>query len=62
MAHIFFSIVIVSLDPGKKLAKTLKSVLDQEYGNFEIILKDGGSADGSLRREKDGSLSVVWPE
>ena len=62
MAHIFFSIVIVSLDPGKKLAKTLKSVLDQEYGNFEIILKDGGSADGSLRREKDGSLSVGWPE
>ena len=48
MAHIFFSIVIVSLNPGKKLAKTVKSVLRQEYGNFEIIIKDGGSTDGSL--------------
>lgn len=61
MAHTFFSIVIVSLNPGQKLAKTLKSVLSQEYGNFEIILKDGGSTDGSLKEEPDGSLSVAWP-
>ena len=62
MAHTFFSIVIVSLNPGQKLAKTLGSVLSQEYGNFEVILKDGGSTDGTLRQEADGSLSVVWPQ
>ena len=61
MAHTFFSIVIVSLNPGQKLMKTLQSVLRQEYGNFEIILKDGGSTDGSLKEEADGSLSVAWP-
>ena len=61
MAHTFFSIVIVSLNPGQKLAKTLGSVLSQEYGNFEVILKDGGSTDGSLKEEADGSLSVAWP-
>ena len=61
MAHTFFSIVIVSLNPGQKLVKTLQSVLRQEYGNFEIILKDGGSTDGSLKEEADGSLSVAWP-
>ena len=61
MAHTFFSIVIVSLNPGQKLAKTLESVLRQEYGNFEIIIKDGGSTDGSLRKRKDGSLFHVWP-
>ena len=48
MAHTFFSIVIVSLNPGQKLMKTLQSVLRQEYGNFEVILKDGGSTDGTL--------------
>ena len=61
MAHTFFSIVIVSLNPGQKLVKTLQSVLRQEYGNFEIILKDGGSTDGSLNEGADGSLSVAWP-
>ena len=61
MAHIFFSIVIVSLNPGEKLAKTVKSVLGQEYGNFEIIIKDGGSADGSLRAGTDGSLAIADP-
>ena len=61
MAHTFFSIVIVSLNPGQKLVKTLQSVLRQEYGNFEIILKDGGSTDGSLKEGADGSLSVAWP-
>lgn len=55
MAHTFFSIVIVSLNPGQKLMKTLQSVLRQEYGNFEVILKDGGSTDGSLKEEADGS-------
>ena len=61
MAHTFFSIVIVSLNPGQKLMKTLQSVLRQEYGNFEVILKDSGSTDGSLKEEADGSLSVAWP-
>ena len=43
-----FSIVIVCLNPGKKLLSTVESVLTQQYGNYEIIVKDGGSQDGSL--------------
>ena len=50
MAHLFFSIVVVSLNPGDKLFSTLQSLLDQDYGNFEIIIKDGGSTDGSVQR------------
>lgn len=44
-----FSIVIVCLNPGKKLLSTVESILSQQYGNYEIIVKDGGSGDGSLR-------------
>ena len=48
----FFSIVVVSLNPGERLEKTLNSILSQTYQNYEVILKDGGSKDGSLRSLK----------
>lgn len=48
MAQISFSIVVVCLNPGEKLLPTVQSVLMQQYGNYEIVIKDGGSSDGSL--------------
>lgn len=45
-----FSIVTVCLNPGEKLALTLESVLRQTYVDVEILLKDGGSTDGSVER------------
>ena len=44
----FFSIVVVSLNPGEGLKKTLDSIVNQTYTDYEVILKDGGSTDGSL--------------
>ena len=44
----FFSIIVVALNPGQRLGKTLNSILSQTYENYEVILKDGGSTDGSL--------------
>ena len=46
----FFSIVVVSLNPGERLEKTLRSILSQTYQSYEVILKDGGSKDGSLEK------------
>lgn len=48
MQRPFFSIVVVSLNPGERLQKTLDSILKQTYTDYEVILKDGGSNDGSL--------------
>ena len=48
MQRPFFSIVVVSLNPGDRLKKTLDSIVNQTFLNYEIILKDGGSTDGSL--------------
>ena len=48
MQRPFFSIVVVSLNPGERLERTLNSILEQTYINYEVILKDGGSTDGSL--------------
>lgn len=42
-----FTIVVVALNPGEKLNRTISSVLEQTYEDYEIVVKDGGSADGS---------------
>jgi glycosyltransferase involved in cell wall biosynthesis len=43
------SILTVSLNPGSSLLATVTSILSQQNADFEIIIKDGGSTDGSLR-------------
>lgn len=44
----FFSIIVVCLNPGGKLKDTLDSIERQTFHDFEVIIKDGGSSDGSL--------------
>ncbi len=53
-----FSIITVCLNPGEKLKATLDSVLGQSYRDAEVILKDGGSEDGSVikwRKENEAN-------
>ena len=45
-----FSIVVVSLNAGEELSKTIDSILSQTYSDYEIIVKDGGSDDGSVEK------------
>jgi len=44
----FLSIIIVSLNDKKNFLKTLKSILNQKNRNYEIIVVDGMSSDGTL--------------
>lgn len=44
----FFSILVVCLNPGEKLEKTLQSILKQSFTDYEVIIKDGLSTDGSV--------------
>lgn len=45
-----FSIIMVSLNPGDKLFETLESVRKQSCTDYEIVIKDGGSKDGSMEK------------
>lgn len=48
-----FSVIVVCLNPGIKLQATMDSILGQTYRDFEVIIKDGGSTDGSVEPWKD---------
>ena len=48
-----FSLITVCLNPGEKLRGTLESALRQTYGDFELLIKDGGSTDGSIEGVSD---------
>lgn len=50
---IFYSIIVVCLNAGDRLDKTIESVKKQKYNNYEIVIKDGGSSDGSVQRIDD---------
>ena len=48
-----FSIITVCLNAGQGLLDTVERTLGQTYGHFEIIVKDGGSRDGSIEKLPD---------
>lgn len=63
MEHdIMYSIIVVCLNAGQRLYDTIDSILGQQYENFEVIIKDGGSSDGSVamlgRRCQDDRIQV----
>jgi len=42
------SLVIPSLNKAEFIGRTLQSILDQNYQNLEVIIRDGGSTDGTV--------------
>ena len=47
-----FSIITVSLNAGDKLIQTVENILAQKDAEFEIVIKDGLSSDGSVDKVK----------
>lgn len=47
------SIIVVCLNPGNKLIDTMESILQQTSKEFEVIVKDGFSKDGSIDALKE---------
>lgn len=50
MKRPYFTIIVVAYNPGEDLDKTIDSIRKQSFKNYRIIIKDGGSTDGSLER------------
>lgn len=59
--EIFFSIIIPTYNRASIIAKTLFSLLSQEYKNFEVIIVDDGSTDNTEQVIKNiDSVNVFY--
>jgi len=54
------SIVTPSFNQADFIEETIKSILTQDYPNFEHIVMDGGSTDGTLRILKKYGKRIFW--
>jgi glycosyltransferase involved in cell wall biosynthesis len=54
------SIITVNLNNKNGLLKTIESVVSQTYRNFEYLVIDGGSSDGSLQIIENFSVKIDY--
>ena len=60
-----FSVILIVYNLEHYLRKTVQSVLDQEFKNFELIIVDDGSTDGTLQVVEffqDSRINVISQE
>lgn len=55
-----FSIITINLNNASGLKKTIKSVIDQTFSDFEYIVVDGGSKDGSADSIKEFNEKITY--
>lgn len=59
----FFTIITVCLNAGNGLIRTINSILNQKFDDLEIIIKDGGSTDSSIRLlQNDSRIKIICTE
>jgi len=54
------SIITVVLNGEKTIERTIKSVINQSYSNYELIVIDGGSSDGTINILKKYNKNISF--
>jgi cellulose synthase/poly-beta-1,6-N-acetylglucosamine synthase-like glycosyltransferase len=54
------SVVVPSYNHGRFIDAAIRSLLDQEYPNLEIIVVDGGSMDDTVERLRAYGDRISW--
>lgn len=61
MAKIKISVIIPTLNEGRYIMDTLKSLSAQSFKDFEVIVVDGGSSDGTYRLARRYAKIIEQP-
>lgn len=58
------SLILTTYNSKNNLKQTLESIEDQDYPNIEVVIKDGGSSDGTVEvikeYAKESKHTVTW--
>ncbi|MDX1470490.1 MAG: glycosyltransferase family A protein, partial [Flavobacteriaceae bacterium] len=60
--NVFFSVVVTVYNKEEFISETLQSVLKQSFTDFEVVVVNDGSSDGSLaviEEFKDNRIRVL---
>lgn len=57
-----FSVITVCFNAGDKLKNTIDNILAQSFDDYEIVIKDGLSSDGSLNAVKENEKIKIYSE
>jgi glycosyltransferase involved in cell wall biosynthesis len=59
--NIFFSIVIASYNVKSELVSCIESIQQQNFSDYEVLISDGGSSDGTSEYIKSGAITkLTW--
>src|SRR4051812_12495459 len=54
------SVVVPSYNQGRFIDETIRSLLDQDYPDLEILVVDGGSSDDTVERLRAYGERIRW--
>ena len=54
-----FSIITITYNAAEVIEPTLQSVLAQTYTNYEYLLIDGGSTDGTVAKAQASGIAIA---
>ena len=57
-----FSIIVLTYNSEQYIKRCLKSILDQTYSNFEVIIVDNGSKDSTKKIVSSFDKRFKWTE
>lgn len=54
------SIIVATRNAERVLGRCLASIFDQQFGEWELLIKDGGSTDRTMDIVREHAANIIW--